>query len=405
MNFVKTTHARERLEQHFPLLNHNEEMKTIVVCGKDEELALKQSKSYKNIKKGEKDNYQFYKTASRIFLVTRLFTSSEKKKKSNKGYNGVLITVINVDAKKESLITADFKKKSILADYEIRKLNALTPNERKKEVVLTQEEIEKKEAKKVAKKARKAERKALKMKTLHEDTIALINQKLASINKLGLFSKEVSLSCDLNDLDINQVKQVKASVSVSLKAFGEYVYLKELLKEGVESNNPTIAFLEWTEKDTKKWKKMISESVLTVRSMKRFENFDEMSKEFAEKTFDLMSDFYYYQIGTINKSQMFEMISYLKVADQREQVNTDKIAEAMVSYYDWRMTETFDKKPVVSMYKVNKTLSNMRLFYSKIPTDKLKKKFDGIYNFFELLVSHMEKMDIETLDLKTMKAQ
>ena len=127
-NYIYTDHALERFNERFPLEDRDKALKKITYCNKIEVEHIKQSKSYREIKKGKKENIYFYKNEKKAFFICEVKTQKRNDNKVKELAN-VIITVFKEDElDKEEMKTfytrmAESERK--LLDYEEKQRNKI----------------------------------------------------------------------------------------------------------------------------------------------------------------------------------------------------------------------------------------------------------------------------------------
>ncbi len=131
--FIFTTHSLESWEERFNELSKEEELNNISYCTNSEVIELKSTPSYRKIKKGKRQHFHFYKSNNNVFFITESKYQGKKE-----GFANVVITVIDLNSEDNTSRTnAQFKKESIIADYNLLNSdanNAIAVTKKKKDV-------------------------------------------------------------------------------------------------------------------------------------------------------------------------------------------------------------------------------------------------------------------------------
>ena len=192
--FIFTTHSFQKWDLRFPQLLRKHEISNLVYCNDEEIGYLKNSKSYKKIKKGKRQYFNFYKSKNDVFFITEA-----KYQNKRLGYANVVITVMDINEENRALSDAEFNKEMILADYEMRN-----------RVIPTLTETKKKKTKK---------KKNKEQTFVHEKDsyMGLLECNINLLNKKNYFSKKIDLNLFEKDKAfINQdlFKKIKKTVEM-----------------------------------------------------------------------------------------------------------------------------------------------------------------------------------------------
>ena len=113
--FIFTNHSQKNWKIRFNELNFEDEIKTVVNCTKNETHSLKNTPSFKKIKKDKRSNFKFYKTLNDVYIISEL-----KFQERTNDFANVMVTVIDILNEDSSKVTYDFKRQMIIADYELK---------------------------------------------------------------------------------------------------------------------------------------------------------------------------------------------------------------------------------------------------------------------------------------------
>lgn len=224
--FELTFHARDQLEERFPKIKFRKEIKSVCYCTKEEVYRLKQTKSYQEIKKGNRYRYNFYKTQNNMYLVC------ETKPQRKGVYYNIVITVIDLLNSDYSLEDYLFNKAAIEAAYRLQRAEEKRDSERLNPIKPTS-------SKKKNKKSSNTEKQVQKVK-------ANVNVKKTPEEKLDDILRKLG-SKDIFAIDITRESidaEKLALITVEMKNFNNsinrIVEMSNLIEEYKETEDNKI---------------------------------------------------------------------------------------------------------------------------------------------------------------------
>lgn len=211
--FIFTDHAKSQWDTRFSDLNKGYELSHLIYCTKEETHSLKNSPSFRKVKKDRRSSFYFYKSQNDVYFVTE-----KKHQVASDTFANVIVTVIDILNEDLSKITSSFKKQMMIAEYNLieeskkaPKMNKTGQSERKREKDEPDYRFEKNEE------------------------WGVLERTIVKANKKPLFSRPI-------DLDLFMEKKVNAHIasgSISRmnttmnKAISTEDYLKRLEKSSI----------------------------------------------------------------------------------------------------------------------------------------------------------------------------
>lgn len=380
--FELTVHARDQLKKRFPDFSFRKEIKSVNYCTKDEVCRLKQTESYKKIKKGLKYKYNFYRTDNDMYLVC------ETKLQKKGVYFNIVITVIDFKRTDYSLYDYEFNKESIEAAYRLEQAE----KEREEQRLNPTQKVKAKKAKKKVKKSVEKDRFSVSIKTNEE----LLDKALHKLATKEMFSIEMTS---------DQVNPEKTSLVIF-----EMKKLNKSINKVVATNKELLAF-EAT--GLKKHKNLAIQKIHAIdnfilKNTPTFENYykegfkdyylDFVSFTLKRKT-EIVKMMYnggdLFPVGTYEKLYK-SFIFYNDNFDKTEslQEGLDFLGRELLNHYKNKMTAIYkDKDYYVIRWDIEKAISHIH--YIKKTCPLLAKEADDLISFFTVVEEMFYKLDEE----------
>ena len=378
--FELTIHAKNRLEEYFPNTNFKKEIKSVGYCTKDEVCRLKQTESYKKIKKGQKYKYNFYKTTNNLYLVC------ETKRQTKGVYFNVVVTIIDLKNKDLSLDSYLFKKEAIEAEYRLQKAEEEQENLRlnpppkkkrkrkkkkissKKEVVLSKPRTEEESLEKILNKLSLKEMFSvdLKLSDIEKSKSSLIILEMKklnkSINKVTMVNKELM---DFEDTGIEKhknlaIQKIHVIDNFILKDSPTFKYYH---KEGFKDYY--IDFISFALKRKTDIIKLVYNDgdIFPIKTYEKFYNSFVFYNDNYEKTDSLQS-------------------------------SLDLLGFQLLKYYKNKMTDIYKNKDCyVIRWDIEKAVRHINYIKSNCPS--LSENADKLIVFFEVVEEMFYKLEEE----------
>lgn len=387
--FELTIHARERMEEHFPSIRFRKEVKSVSYCTREEVYRLKQSESYKKIKKGEKFRYNFYKTKNNVYLVC------ETKKQRSGAFFNIVITVINLSKTDYSMEDYLFNRAAMEASYRLEKA------EEKRELEKLLKDINPNKKKKKKKKKKTIEIKKEVPKYIPKSPEDELNKAL---NKLA--SKEqYSFYLENDDIDKSKISCVTFELKKLNKSINKVIIVNNAL-----SNYEKTAEEKYqkTAKDhVHAIDKFIQKETPSFQYYKK-EGFKEYYLDFVGetlKTRTMLMDLVYNDKNRFSKNSYNKIydsfIFYLNEIDKNEKINEglSLLGEKILMHHEWIMEDIY-KNHNQTLLRLSIARNIKHINFIRLHCKGLVDKADKLINFFEVIEEMFSKYGVEEFKVK-----
>ncbi len=388
-NFIATPHAIERMFERFPKLRLRTELKNLLFCTTEETLELKRTKSYRDIPKGEKDLFEFYKSERGVFFITK------QKKQKDDTFNNVIITVLSeAFCRANSEDNIEFKRQAAQAEEKMLELNSMSYVERKKLGLLNFSE-EEKELKTKAKREKRQRAAVRRQEKLFDSMQTSINNSLVYINRNDIFSSPISLFFNEEEHSMKSAQSFFTNIKKIVRRIAQ---VRTFYSEQNEEEKVQFEKIQTNVQELIKF-------VLNVRNItsKHVLGCDDFVEELNTKAFETVIFYYEQNKEEVNGTvvlEMLETIEKMKIKfPDSDAFDYSGFGDLSMLYFENKMTDMYVNKRTVSISNLNKLLFRMNDLYSYVVKPKSKTLYNNVYSFFEIVLKETEKTEDGVLSL------